>query len=77
MEANDFIISELSLNKPAQMLCPKTRAKTSISASIPHSSRVTIIALLALSGWSAPNSFDTLVLYVVKYNFFLGQNMQI
>ena len=61
-EANDFIITELSLKKPAQILCPNPRTKTINMARSPQSLRVTIIALLALSGWPAPNSFDTLVL---------------
>ena len=61
-EANEFIISELLLKKPAHMLCPNPRAKTIIMARSPHNLRVTIIALLALSGRPAPNSFDTLVL---------------
>ena len=62
IEANDFIIVELSLKKPAQTLCPNPSAKITIVARNTESFSVTAIALFAWSGRSAPKLFDTLVL---------------
>ena len=62
MEVNERIISELSLKKPAHMLWPNPKAKTTTRARSPESLRETNIALLASAGRLAPNSFDTLVL---------------
>ena len=77
-DANFFIISGLSLKKPAQKLCPNDRAETTKRARRTESFRVTAMALFARYIFTAPNSFDTLVLSQTYISFqikFLKHNV--